>query len=245
MPRKWFKNWFNSPYYHILYHQRNDEEAESFITNLCKYLALKADNRILDIACGRGRHAVYLNKLGFDVTGIDLSLSNIKYASDFENERLRFYVHDMRYLFYINYFDVAFNLFTSFGYFETDKEHVNALKTFRKTLKPDGLLVLDFMNVKRILKELVLEEVKTLKNIDFHITRRVENNKIIKNINFHHQDKDHSYKELVTAYTLEDFKVLFEKSGFEIKALFGDYQLNDFDADNSDRLIFICGKKHA
>src|SRR4051812_2242107 len=112
MSRKWFQNWFNSPYYHILYNQRNDEEAEFFIDNLCAYLEPSIDCRLLDIACGRGRHSVYLNKKGYDVTGIDLSHANIKYAQQFENKRLHFYVHDMRYLFYINYFDIAFNLFT-------------------------------------------------------------------------------------------------------------------------------------
>ena len=85
MPKKWFQNWFNSPYYHILYHQRNDEEAEFFIDNLCAYLKPGADSNLLDIACGRGRHSVYLNKKGYDVTGIDLSVSNVKFAQQFEN----------------------------------------------------------------------------------------------------------------------------------------------------------------
>src|SRR5688500_1353447 len=134
MPKKWFQNWFSSPYYHILYHQRNDEEAEFFIYNLCSYLNPVASSRLLHIACVSGRHWVYLNKKGYDVTGIDLSVSNIRFAQQFENEKLHFYVHDMRYLFYINYFDIAFNLFTSFGYFETEKDHVNALKTFRKSI---------------------------------------------------------------------------------------------------------------
>ena len=101
--------------------------------NLCAYLQPQPEARILDIACGRGRHSIYLNKKGYDVIGIDLSESNIRHAKDFENEHLHFFVHDMRHLFYINYFDIAFNLFTSFGYFETRKEHVKALKMFLKT----------------------------------------------------------------------------------------------------------------
>src|SRR6476620_1008681 len=109
MPKKWFQNWFNSPYYHILYKQRDDEEAELFIDNLCSFLKPAREARMLDIACGRGRHAIYLNKKGYDVTGIDLSISSIKFAQQHENPKLHFAVHDMRHLFYINYFDFAFN----------------------------------------------------------------------------------------------------------------------------------------
>ena len=142
MQRKWFQYWFNSPYYHILYQKRNDAEAEHFIDNLTAFLKPAPNTKMLDIACGKGRHAIYLNKEGFDVTGIDLSEHSIKHAKKFEKDNLHFLVHDMRKLFYINYFDIAFNLFTSFGYFETENEHVNALKSFRKSLNKDGILIL-------------------------------------------------------------------------------------------------------
>ena len=62
IPKKWFHNWFNSPYYHILYTHRDEEEAEFFLDNLCAYLTPKDQSTILDIGCGRGRHAIYLNK---------------------------------------------------------------------------------------------------------------------------------------------------------------------------------------
>ncbi len=245
MPKKWFHNWFNSPYYHILYQQRNDAEAEFFIDNLCAYLKPKANSRLLDIACGRGRHAIYLNKNGYDITGIDLSIASIKYAKEFENNRLHFYVHDMRYLFYINYFDIAFNLFTSFGYFETDYDHVKSLRTFQKALKPDGLLVLDYFNSHKIITNLTAQEVKTVDGIDFHINKIVEKNKIIKTIEFVHKHKAFAFKEQVKAYRFNDFKLFFEQSELEIVHCFGSYNLEEFDIDNSDRLIFICKKAHA
>lgn len=245
MSRKWFQNWFNSPYYHILYSQRNDEEAEFFIDNLCAHLKPATDCRLLDIACGRGRHAVYLNKKGYDVTGIDLSHSSIKYAQQFENKRLHFYVHDMRYLFYINYFDIAFNLFTSFGYFETQKDHVNALKTFRKSLKPDGTLVLDYFNSEKILRNLTRQETKHVDGVDFHIGKHITNDKIIKSITFEHKSKDYAFKEEVKAFSLDDFKELFRLSGFKVVNYFGDYHLNEYDEAKSDRLIFICKKTDA
>ncbi|MBW8050360.1 MAG: methyltransferase domain-containing protein [Cytophagales bacterium] len=77
----WYNKWFNSPYYHLLYKHRDEDEAKLFIDNLEDYLQLKPGDKILDMPCGRGRHAVYLNKKGYDVTGIDLSEENIKYAT--------------------------------------------------------------------------------------------------------------------------------------------------------------------
>jgi SAM-dependent methyltransferase len=242
MQRKWFQFWFNSPYYHILYEQRNDEEAEFFIDNLSAWLKPAANSRILDIACGRGRHSIYLNKKGYDVTGIDLSEQSIKYAQQFEKKNLHFFVHDMRKLAYINYYDIAMNLFTSFGYFETEKEHVNALKAFRKGLKADGTLVIDYFNTQKILKNLTQRESKTLEGIEFNIHKFVSNAKIIKQINFEHKGKAFAFEERVQAFTLEDFERMFFKSGLVISAKFGGYALNEFDLNTSDRLILVCRK---
>lgn len=242
MPDKWYQNWFNSPYYHILYHRHDNAEAEFFIDNLCTLLAPPAGTRMLDIACGRGRHSVYLNKKGYDVTGIDLSHANIGYAKQFENENLHFYEHDMRHLMYINYFDIAFNLFTSFGYFETEKDHVNALSAFRKSLRADGTLVFDYFNSSKILGNLVKKEAKEVEGITFFISKKVENGKIIKSINFEHQNKSFHFQEEVEAFSFAGFQRLFQLSGFEITASFGDYALTPFNETTSDRLIFICKK---
>ena len=245
MPLEWFHEWFNSPYYHVLYNRHNDQEAAYFIDNLCSQLNPKPDARLLDIACGRGRHAIYLNKKGYDVTGIDLSIANIEYARRFENSSLHFYVHDMRYLFYNNYFDIAFNLFTSFGYFETDKEHVDALKKFNKALKPEGLLVLDFFNAEKVAHSMIFDCITTVDNIDFHIHKEMQGQKIIKNIAFEDKNEAYNFKEIVTAFTLADFNRFFEQSGFEVVDYFGNYSLEKFDSRNSDRLIFICKKNNA
>ncbi|MBC8051710.1 MAG: methyltransferase domain-containing protein [Sphingobacteriaceae bacterium] len=245
MAAKWYQNWFNSPYYHILYHQRNDSEAEFFIDNLCEHLKPAQESRMLDIACGKGRHSIYLNKKGFDVTGIDLSFSSIKYAKQFENERLKFFQHDMRNLLFINYFDLAFNLFTSFGYFASDRDNVNALKSFRKSLKKDGLLVLDYFNSQKILTNLTNRELKTAQGIDFNISKEVKQGRIIKSIEFKDKNKDYKFQEDVKAFSFADFEKLFKLSGFRIIEYFGNYSLDAFDEGQSDRLIFICSKTDA
>lgn len=242
MQRKWFQFWFNSPYYHILYSQRNDAEAEFLIDNLSAYLKPKPESKILDIACGRGRHAIYLNKKGYDVTGIDLSEQSIKYAQQFEQKNLHFYVHDMRRLSYINYFDFALNLFTSFGYFETEKEHVSALKSFRKSLKLDGTLVIDYFNTQKIIKNLTNQETKTIDGIEFHLHKFVADGKIIKHINFEHRLKAYAFEERVQAFSFTDFERMLTLAGLKITATFGSYSLDAFDETKSDRLILICKK---
>lgn len=244
MADKWYQNWFNSPYYHILYQNRNNQEAQYFIDNLAQHLQLAPGARVLDIACGRGRHSIYLNKKGYDVTGIDLSYSSIAHAQQFENEHLHFYRHDMRKLLHINYFEAAFNLFTSFGYFDTDKDHIDALVSFRKSLKAEGLLILDYFNIHKILKDLVPSESKTLSGIDFNIKKEIADGKIIKSISFKHEGEEHFYQEKVAAFRFADFEKLFSASGFKISRCFGDYSLAPYHADTSDRLILICTKAH-
>lgn len=242
MQRKWFQYWFNSPYYHILYQQRNDAEAEFFIDNLTDYLKPQIESRILDIACGKGRHSIYLNKKGFDVTGIDLSEQSIKYAKQFENDHLHFSMHDMRQLFYINYFDIAVNLFTSFGYFDTERQHVKALKSFRKAIKVDGCLVIDYFNTENIINNLNCKESKEIDGIKFQIGKTVLDGKIIKHIDFEADGKKYHFEERVQAFTFDDFERMLSAAGMWIEKTFGDYALNDYDKAKSDRLILICKK---
>lgn len=241
MPAQWYKNWFSSPYYYILYSQRNTAEAEGFINHLVKFLHLPKEARLLDIACGRGRHAIYLNQKGFNVTGIDLSVANIAFARTYENEKLHFFVHDMRQLFYQNHFDTALNLFTSFGYSEEEEEHLKTLKSFNRTLKPGGLLILDYFNSCKVVRNIVSDEQRTIDNIDFRIRRLVEGNRVIKQIDFTDGQHYH-FRESVRLFTFDDFERLFNQSGFVIDSYFGSYQLNPFDQENADRLIFICKK---
>ncbi|RZK61424.1 MAG: class I SAM-dependent methyltransferase, partial [Pedobacter sp.] len=179
---------------------------------------------------------------GYDVTGIDLSEQSIKYAQQFEQKNLHFFVHDMRKLAFINYFDIAMNLFTSFGYFETEKEHVSALRSFRKGIKTDGTLVIDYFNTQKILKNLTNQETKTIEGIEFHLHKFVSDGKIIKHINFEYKGKTHAFEERVQAFTLEDFQRMFEKSGLHIQHIFGSYGLDAFDETKSDRLILVCNK---
>jgi SAM-dependent methyltransferase len=239
----WFEAWFNSPYYHILYKDRNKEEAELFIDNLIRFLHPEPTAIFLDLACGKGRHAVYLNKKGFHTVGIDLSPESIAYASQFENDTLQFYVQDMRKPFRINYFSHVLNLFTSFGYFDYERDDLAVMHTVYKTLQSNGTFVIDFMNVQKVMTCLVQQEKKTVAGITFQIDKQIENNFIVKRIRFSDKGKDYDYQERVKALTLTDFEKYLSAAHLKIVNLFGDYQLSPFDAAHSERLIIIAKKE--
>ncbi len=234
----WYASWFNTPYYHILYKDRNHREAALFMNQLTAFLNLKPKDSILDLACGRGRHSKYLYKQGFDVTGVDLSEESIQYAKQYEKPGLHFEVHDMC-LPYPKQFDAVFNLFTSFGYFENEEDNLRTIKAIKAELKPEGHGVIDFLNVELAIKNMIPSERKKIGNIVFRLEKYVEDGYIIKNIRFKEEGEDYFFTERVKALTLEDFKAYFEAAEVELKHTFGDYQLNRFDKNNSERLILI------
>ena len=234
----WYKSWFDTPYYHILYKDRDYEEAGFFMNQLTSFLKLSKDSEILDLACGKGRHSSYLNKLGYKVIGVDLSPSSIAYAKQFENDRLHFRVHDMSVPF-SKKFDAIFNLFTSFGYFEKEEDNLRTIKAIKTGLKPNGFGVIDFLNVAYVKENIIASETKNIEGITFNIQKYIEDGYIFKDIRFTHNTKDYFFTERVKAITLNDFKVYFEKANANLLHCFGDYLLNPFDEKSSERLILI------
>lgn len=235
----WFTSWFNTSYYHTLYKDRNDEDAQLLMRNITNFLQLPKTAHILDLPCGKGRHAIYLNSLGYQVTGADLSENSIQYAQQFENDQLKFRVKDMRKPF-VNKYDAIFNLFTSFGYFETDADEIQVLMNMKQGLKENGLLVLDFLNVENVKNNLVSKEVKHVDGIDFHIEREIKDGFILKHISFTDKGTDHFYTEQVKYLDIDQFKTYFAAAGFTINHVFGDYQLSNYDVKTSDRLILVA-----
>jgi SAM-dependent methyltransferase len=236
--KHWFASWFNTPFYHILYKNRDYKEARHFMENLTAYLNLAPDSTILDLACGKGRHSHYLNSIGYNVTGIDLSEDSIKLAMRFANETLKFEVHDMSKPFYKK-FDAVFNLFTSFGYFENETDNLNTIKSIKSNLKENGIGVIDFMNTDLVIKNLVSRNDKTVDGIKFNLKRYVEYGYIVKDITFDIDHKSYNFQERVKAFSLEDFKEMFDKSGIVLLDVFGDYKLKKYRKEESERLIMI------
>lgn len=240
---EWFSNWFNSPYYHLLYKNRDFSEAEQFIDALTQKFAFKNTDTFLDLACGKGRHAIYLNRKGYKVTGLDIAPESIAAANLSANANLQFAVHDMRKpLDAFGKFDYILNLFTSFGYFENDEDNYKTIEAIKNGLTPAGSLILDFMNTHKIVRDLVKSETKTVEHITFNITRNIENDFIIKRISF--TDNGHSYhfEERVNALSIAQFENYFKASGLKVKNIFGNYGLEPFDINNSPRMIFEVGQ---
>ena len=234
----WFSTWFDTPYYHILYKNRNDEEAQTFMDNITHYLNMPENGTILDLACGKGRHSIYLNKLGYQVTGVDLSENSIAIAQESSNETLQFKTHDMREPMNETY-DAVFNLFTSFGYFDTHEDNIKTLKAIKESINEYGFGVIDFFNADFIIENLVAEETKGIDGITFHIKRSVEDKKIVKEIRFEDKGESFFFTEKVSAFTLADFEAMMEEAGIYLLEIFGDYKLRKFYKSQSERLILL------
>ncbi|KAA3649899.1 MAG: class I SAM-dependent methyltransferase [Bacteroidetes bacterium] len=239
----WFEDWFDSPYYHLLYKHRDYTEAEQFITNLFNYLNLdKKNTLVLDLACGKGRHSIHVNQLGYSVVGMDLSKQSILHAKEFENKQLHFQTADMRDFKYKFKFDLVLNLFTSFGYFKSHEENLSVLKAISSNLKPNGRIVLDYLNVKKALQQIPSEEKIKREEVDFTVKKKLIDDFIVKKISFNQGNKTYQFKEFVKSIDLNEFKTLANEANLTISETFGDYALNKFNEDSSDRLILILEK---
>lgn len=236
--KAWYASWFNTNYYHVLYQDRNHEEAQSFIENISSYLNIAQGAKVLDLACGRGRHSIYLNQLGYDVLGVDLSDKSIDFAKQHENQTLKFKVQDMR-LPLEEKFDVVFNLFTSFGYFPSNDDNLKTLQAIHSGLNDYGVAVLDFMNADVVLKNLKSEEVVVKQDIAFNIKRWHDQTHIYKNIQFSDAGTHYDFTEKVQILWLQDFEKMMEQAGIYLLDVFGDYKLSKFHEQTSERLILI------
>lgn len=241
MAEEWFETWFDTNYYHLLYKDRDLNEARQFLDALLQYLKPKKSSHFLDVACGKGRHSIYLHSQGYRVTGVDLSCNSIEKARIAENKRLDFHVKDIREDFKISGIDIALNMFTSFGYFQTLDEHICALKNIRKTLKEKGIFIFDYLNVDYVLKHLIDVERKSLEGVEFNIQRKMKDGYILKNIDVNENGQIHHFQEKVKAFLPEELKHMISEAGFKIDNTFGDYHLNPLDS-NRPRVIIIATK---
>jgi SAM-dependent methyltransferase len=244
VPAEWYKEWFNSPYYHKLYFERNEQEAAAFINALINLLKPPAGSFMLDVGCGRGRHSQFLASKGYDVTGIDLSFDSIEVARKYEAEKLHFFQHDMRLPFWMNYFDYAFNFFTSFGYFKSERENYNAIRTISHGLKLNGILVMDYLNVHYAEDHLVHKSEKQMDEVTFYITKWFDETHFYKKILI--EDEQHQeplvFTEKVAKFSPGDFTDMFAFHNLQIQEVFGDYSLASYDIKKSPRLIMIAKK---
>ena len=235
-----YNNWFDSKYYHILYENRDNIEAKNFIEYIITYLNFEKGKKVLDAACGKGRHSIEIEKLGYKVLGIDLSKNSIQIAKKNENKNLKFKLHDISKPLGEK-FDIVFNLFTSFGYYEKKKD-IEILQTIEKNMQVDGLAVIDFFNIEKVKNKLVKNEVIVKNNLKFIIKREITKNFVLKKILVKDGEMKYEFTEKVNALSYNDFKKYLIQTSLKIIKVFGDYKLNPFNKKKSPRLILILKK---
>ncbi len=235
---EWYVDWFKSPFYHQLYKERDYSEATFFMNNLIKHLDIRKESNVLDLACGRGRYSLYLSNIGHKVTGIDISKENINEAKKNESDKLNYILHDMRHP--LNQkFDLILNLFTSFGYYKKDADNLSVIKSIKSNLETDGQAVIDFFNIDYILDNLIEKEEKTIDKTKFIINRYLENDLLVKDISILLDNKSYKFQEKVKAYRMDDFLAMFKDCNLTLKEIYGDYKLNSFNKNSSNRLIMV------
>lgn len=236
---EWFSNWFDSKYYPILYAHRNETEAAAFVDTLMQHLHLPQNSIVADMACGEGRYAQQLSKYVDTVYGFDLSAARIEKAQEqFASDKVTFFEHDMRTPMHVNFFDAIFNFFTSFGYFNTYRDHLNAAQSLTNGLKKGGVLVIDYFNNQVVKKNLVPQDKIIKGNITFDIKKYVEDGKIVKEIIVTDgAQAPKRFEERVSDVSVDRFKLLFENTGLILENVYGDYDLNAFEPTASPRLI--------
>lgn len=240
--KQWFEEWFDSPYYHILYSHRNDDEAERFISTIVRQLNIPKDSLALDAACGKGRHSKTLAKLGLTVWGTDLSANSIAEAKQYECENLHFDIWDIRKVYKPAFFNYVFNLFSSFGYFDNEEDDMKAMQAFADNLQPGGTLVIDFFNSEWVVKNIKERDIIQRGEMQFHIKKKLENGHIVKSIDFLANGEDYHFEERVKLVNLFRFKDMLQQSGLQMVTIYGDYDLNDFVSSTSPRLIIVAQK---
>lgn len=216
---EWFKQWFGEEY-HALYPHRDEDDARRAVALICSAVKLAPGARILDLACGPGRHAAELTRAGGHVVGFDLSRAMLR--------RARERVHgplvrgDMRALpFREESFSLAVNLFTSFGYFLDDVENGLVIAQVVQVLQPGGAFVLDYLNAEHVRRTLAPGARAVGPHV--RITRRIDagDRFVIKEIEL--QDAGRRFVERVRLFSAAELRLLLTEAGLRVSGCFGDY----------------------
>lgn len=255
MPNTWYKQWFNTQQYLDLYRHRDDSDAKKIVSLLFDHISLQKGAQCLDLACGNGRHSIYFAKRGLSVTGLDLSPYLInqaekRLAKEYRKYRsnLRFVIGDMKHIGFSGRFDLVVNLFSSFGYFETDRENFMVINGISRSLKEGGYFLFDFLNKGHLSRNLVPYNHKLLGDTAYVQIRHFENSFVIKNIFIIQNSrtgkppKIHQYFEKIKLYSLTDFKKIFSGNRLNILKIFGDYSGKPYNKERSERLIILAQK---
>lgn len=237
----WYKEWFGQEYLG-LYAHRDADEAEQHADFVVSHLGERHPEAVLDLACGSGRHTAALRRHGYRVVGVDLSLTLLALPP-----RKPSVAADMRCLpFAEGSFDWVLNFFTSFGYFERERENFLVLEEIVRVLRPGGKFLIDFLNRDRVLAELEPRETQEREAQRIEIERWYDpaTQRINKRIRLMSPgDAPRAFLESVRAYSQEEVTIGLRWAGLEVDHCFGNFQGEPFNRD-SQRLILVGHKPH-
>lgn len=244
----WFAEWFNHPLYLQVYSHRDSTEAARCIRTIIDRTLPKGHKpssvTVLDIACGAGRHALELARLGYCVTGNDLSpflLNTARSEARACNVELSFTCCDMRHLPEGKSYDLIVQLFTSFGYFDSEEDDLRVLGNVSRLLRSNGWYVLDLINPHHLRKHLVPVSRRTVAGLDVLEERMLADNRITKTITITPDEGEPlRFTESVRLFTKEEISALLEKAGMVIESVAGDYSGSPFESEYSPRMMLFA-----
>jgi SAM-dependent methyltransferase len=239
----WYEGWFGSDAYDLVYDHRDEAEAEQLVDLVEREINPDPDAHIIDVGCGRGRHARIFARRGYRVTGVDLSEEAIAEARRRTRRDLdaTFLQGDMRDPACHGCADGVVNLFTTFGYFEDDAENERALGAMTTALRPGGWFLQDFLNAPQVIDTLQPDDTHTVNGVTIQQHRWIENDRINKRITIDHDGRSETYRESVRLFTLDDFTRMYENVGLDLVATYGHYDGAPH-TDDSPRLLLYARK---
>ncbi len=243
----WYEEWFDRDEYDLVYENRDEQEAERLMDLLERVARPAPGTAVLDVGCGRGRHARSLARRGFRVTGVDLSERALEKARERAAEEgfdICFRQGDMREPVCSECFDGVVNLFTAFGYFEEEDDHLRAIRAMAKALRPGGWFLQDFLNAAYVADTLIPEDTRRVGEMVFKQRRWIEDGRINKEITIHYcgTTTAHTFRESVRLFTLADFVRLYAAAGLDLVETFGDYTGAPH-TPQAPRLILLARKR--
>lgn len=221
----WFREWFGEAYL-ALYPHRDEEEAAAAVRLFRDRADPGPGTRVLDLACGAGRHLERLRAAGYAAVGVDLSAPLLEEAASGRGLRGRLVRGDMRALpFGDARFDAVVNFFTSFGYFTTREEDAEVAREIRRVLVPDGRFLIDYLNAHRVRETLVPRSEGESGGRRVVQTRWLEGDQVVKRIEIHPpgEDEPETYFERVRLYEPEGLVALLGRYGLRVDERFGTY----------------------
>jgi SAM-dependent methyltransferase len=240
----WYQKSFGNDYL-IVYKHRDLQGAYHEVKKMMDWLQLPPGAEVLDLCCGMGRHSMALTEFGYKVTGVDLSEVLLQEAIRLDvNHQVEWHRGDMRKVPLDRSFGAVVNLFTSFGYFEDDRENESVLHEIHRLLEPGGKFIIDYMNPAFVKTHLVPQSERAVDGLHIREARAIEDGFVRKRITITADGTpDRHYVEQVKLYDEASFAKMLDLASLHIDQVYGGYDGHTYDAEHSPRMIFVGHKE--